>query len=1127
MNVLISAICMLAVFPGTSRAEEVVWQIGEIDRDFHDLAHFSNFHDYLKRFPMDVRFVVGESNAKEHFAWIQPAPADAWSGRRTHPFRIYFDLEDAPNAFHELRIDLVDVHNTLPPVMKVRINDEHVTFALERGTGDPSMAHPEKGVPRTFRFICSPDLLKPEHNEIEITSLEGSYILYDAVTFTRLGQEDLPEMSLTAKPTIFFREIDGQLKQEFDVSIKGALSNKSLTLIILEGDKEIERIELDQATLGVFARPVHIQPAAKIRELTWKAVVGDQELNVQVTQKPQKRWQIFCAPSTHTDIGYTDVQDKVIELHNRNTDLALELIDEFPLYHWNLESSWAAQMWLKDRSPRQHEALYQAARDRRLGIETSYLNMLTGLCSGEELIRNLYYTARLHREHDLPFASHTLTDAPSHVWSVPMILAQSGVRYLSCGINGIRAPLLKQNIHHKSPFWWEGPDGSRILTWFTAGYAQAARIGLKDGMQRMRHAIEADLHQWDHREDYPYDAILLHGAYLDNVQIGRDIAESVTAYSHRYAYPKVILCSNNDFFEYIEANFADAIPVVRGCAGSWWEDGAASSAYETAINRNNHQQVIAAEKIWAAATGGEVPKGVQARFNRIWDNILLYDEHTWGAHNSMREPESDFVRRQFAIKAAYATDAEDWTNRLIDSGLRRLASQVRSSRDSLLVFNPAGQQRTGVVEVKIPRATAIADGNRLVPCQLVKSGALGEVTVAMLAEDVPACGYRTYELLPQGGHLSSSTARFENNVLENEYYRIHFDQESGAISSIVDKQRDVELVDDESPYRFGQGIYAAGGDFTGRNAWWGPDREQLTIHKMNGESFEPAARGPIFTSVRSHAGLHQFEDVVMETILYEHEKRIDFVYRLNKNLTYDREAMYIAFPFVGRKPAFRYEIGAGCVKPEEQHIPGGCRDWFAVQQWVTVHSDDTAVAWSAVDTPLITLCDMTPGEWLDHHDLPNGTIFAYAMNNYWFTNYKAGQDGEFTFRFSVTSDEKIAPDQASHFGASACEPMYATGVHQRRKATIQPASQSFCEIEPANIKLMTAKPADDGRGVIIRLRETAGHDTDVTLNVGWQGMTRASRCDLVERDQQEINLDDGCVRLKLPAFSLVTIRLQK
>ena len=52
--------------------------------------------------------------------------------------------------------------------------------------------------------------------------------------------------------------------------------------------------------------------------------------------------------------------------------------------------------------------------------------------------------------------------------------------------------------------------------------------------------------------------------------------------------------------------------------------------------------------------------------------------------------------------------------------------------------------------------------------------------------------------------------------------------------------------------------------------------------------------------------------------------------------------------------------------------------------------------------------DINAGKWLDTLPVTNGTIFAYVMNNYWFTNYKAGQDGDFTFRYSLTSASSIS-----------------------------------------------------------------------------------------------------------------------
>lgn len=1125
---LIAGLVLVSLITSAVAADEtrVVWQIGRADNDYRDLAHLTNLADFGKTFPDGVKFTVGKSDPAKDFPFIHPGPADAWAGKREHPFTINFELAAVPDDGCELRVDLVDAHADAPPRLIVEINGQRGEVALTPGTGDPTLIRPEKGKNRTLRFFCNTSVLKQGANKITITATRGSWFLYDAITLARLPKEVASALELAVTPSIFFVERDGRLLQEFNCYVAGVLSSEPVVIEVRTGDGLLSSGRLAQASLGTLSGQVLIPPAESTRSLVIRAICGKQTAVVTVDQKPQRKWHIFCAPSTHTDIGYTDLQENVIALHNRNTDLALQLIQEFPLYHWNLESSWAAQMWFRDRPQWRHKELYEASKNRRVGIEAGYLNMLTGLCSEEELVRNLYYSARLHRQHGVPFESFTLTDAPSHVWSIPTILAGAGIRYVSVGINGIRAPLLKQNLHHKSPFWWEARDGSKVLTWFTPGYSQAGQIGLNEGPERMRAAIEKDLYWWDHREDYPFDAILLHGAYSDNVAIGRAIAESLTEYSKRYAYPKVILCANNHFFEHIEKNFADKIPTVRGCGGSWWEDGAASSAFETAVNRVAHQDAVAAEAIWAAGGKDKATTGAQSAFNRVWDNILLYDEHTWGAWNSISAPTSDFVTRQFAVKAAYATDAARQIRQLMSRGLNRLAARVNVPAGSLLVFNPSGSVRTGVVHAEIPRHMLVMDEDGPLPQQVVKEDVLENVTVALLARDVPPVGYRTYRVAKDTGKLANPPARFRDNVLENDFYRVTLDPKTAAVASIFDKMLKKELVDQSSKYKLGQVIYGVGGDFTGEKEWWGPDPAKIVFNELTGKSIEAGARGPLFSSAKCKAEMKGFRSVELETILYEQERRIQFVVRLNKEMTFDREALYVAFPFAGANPRFRYEIGGGHVKPNDEHLPGGCRDWFAVQRWVTVHTDDAAVIWSPVDTPLITLCDLTPGKWLDTLPITNGTIFAYCLNNYWFTNYKAGQDGNFTFRFDLTSDKSFDPQSACVFGEAAVQPMRSIRLHPGRGKKGLPASASFCQVGPANIMLTAFKDADDGRGVIIRLRETAGKDTTAVVKTVLPDAQKAVLCDLVERDQGPAEFSNGQLKVPVKADSMAAVRIE-
>lgn len=1126
--ILILALVWLAAIGVTPAGAQIVWQIGTPNHDYRDLAFEGDVNAYAKAFPNDVTFVVGQSDPKKDFSGIQPGPSDPWAGRREHPFTIEFTLPATPTTPHALRIDLVDVHADRPPALHVDVNGQSVDVALPRGGGDISLLRPEKGRAHSVSLVLPSDLLKAGANRIVLRGRNGSWILYDAVTLEALASEAAAKVELTVTPTIFFVERDGRLLQEFTISASGLPGAESAQLAVRSGADTIATMKLGKPTLGILTAAAHVPATDAPRELQFALSSGGASAQQTAQQAPKRKWRIYCAPATHTDIGYTDLQANVIALHNRNTDLALELVAQFPLYHWNLESAWAGQMWLRDRPGYRHDDLYRAAKDHRIGIESSYLNMLTGLCSDEELIRNLYYAARLQRLHGVPFESHTITDAPSHVWSVPTILAGAGIHCVSVGVNQTRAPLFRKGIHHKSPFWWEGPDGSRVLTWFSDGYSQAGRIGLSDGLDRMRSAIEADLAWWDRRDDYPYDAILLHGAYSDNVAIGRGMAESLAEYAQRYAYPKVILCANNDFFEYIEKNFADKIPTVRGDGGSWWEDGAGSSAVETGINRVTHQDVIAAEAVWAVAPArkADAERSIQQDFDDVWDNILLYDEHTWGAHNSIADPTSDFVQRQWAVKAAYATFAADRTNRLLDRGLRRLAARVGAPDGSVLVFNPSGRARTGVVEVAVPRGTRLFDGDKPVPQQVVREDVLRDRVVAFLASDVPAVGYKTYRVGPDGGALPDAAGRFDGNVLENDFYRVEFDAQTGGIASLIDKKSNRQLVDTTSPYKLGQVIYAAGGEErAGQTQVMCPNPSKIKYTAATGDKLAPGVSGPLRTSAKSSMHLPRFSTLEMETILVPYEPRIDFVFRMDKQLTFEKEAVYIAFPIAGANPHFRYEIGAGSVRPNEDHIPGACRDWFAVQRWVTVATDAGAVAWTPVDTPLITLCDLTPGKWLEELPITNGTIFAYVMNNYWFTNYKAGQNGWMTYRYSLTSDAAIDPSAACRFGESVVAPMRAVRLHENRGTPTLPASRSFCRVEPDNVMLTTIKQADDGKGVIVRLRETGGKATDAKITATLTGLASAARCDLVERSQEALPIVDGAVTVHVPANGLATVRL--
>ena len=59
-----------------------------------------------------------------------------------------------------------------------------------------------------------------------------------------------------------------------------------------------------------------------------------------------------------------------------------------------------------------------------------------------------------------------MTDVPCHSWIMPTLLRNAGVDFLHLGCNAASSSPQVPRL-----FWWEGPDGSRLLTMYTAeGY---------------------------------------------------------------------------------------------------------------------------------------------------------------------------------------------------------------------------------------------------------------------------------------------------------------------------------------------------------------------------------------------------------------------------------------------------------------------------------------------------------------------------------------------------------------------------------------------------------------------------------------------------------------------------------
>ncbi len=942
------------------------------------------------------------------------------------------------------------------------------------------------------------------------------------------AETSTPEGLSVSLTGLFIKTAEG-MARVVRVRLTGPIAGQGGRLKITATGKTIEK-DVPSVASGDREFDAHLPSQDGCFAARFELVSPNGTIRKDVQILPARRWTLYVAPTVHTDIGYTHHQSEIPAIHNTNTDRAIELCREFPDYRFRLECSWAARVYQKQRPPEQFSQLIDLARQRRIGVEANYVNMLTGLCTAEELARLLYPSAELARRFGVPFETATQNDTPTYVWSFPSILRQAGIRYLTVGVNnnGTRGPVLRGGLDRKSPFWWEGPDGSKVLTWYAGGYVDTHRTGLNESVSAVEKKLPAWLQRWEQRDDYPYDAVLIHGAYGDNQAIDRTLPKTIAAWNAKYAYPRIVMTACDEFFRHIGEKFQDRIPTVRGCGGGWWEDGAGSSARETAINRDSHHRIVAAETLWSAAhLVSPAITYPRARIDQAWDNILMYDEHTWGARRWTLPPEHRNVVTQWATKARFATDAERDSVALLAEGVAALARTVGGKARGLLVFNPLSWNRDDVVCFALATDEKVVDPDGTdLPIQTLSDEGSNR-KVCMLARNVPATGYRRYAITRSSNmQAASGPATSDPTQLENRFYRVTLDARSGGIASIVDKELGAELVDVDSPYRLGEVLYASGGKGTQAVDWVLREPARFTYHRPAGATWRITSQGQVLTSAQSETHLTMFPKVGLAVTLYHGIKRLDLAVHLEKTLTYELEGVYVAFPFFAKPPEFRIEVGGGWVRPDRDMLPGACLDWFCAQGSVIVSSERLGVSWSPRDTPLFSLGDIHTGQWLERLELNRGSIFAYVMNNYWPTNYKPGQDGKHVFHYSLLSDRHLTTTAATRHGREVSTPLVAFMAEAPSGATL-PESGSFWRISAPNVILTAFKRAEDDDGYVLRFMEVAGQPT--SFEVATQVLPTpqsARRCDLVERDLSPLPIPEGKVGVSIKAYGTETLRLK-
>ena len=996
----------------------------------------------------------------------------------------------------------------------------------------------------------------------------------------------------SVEPTIFFIKEKNNILQVVDVVVENDSQPTEAGLDVALGSLK-KSTALGQVKKGTATFQVHVPDISKPMsvEFVLKANGKEQDRH-KTTWQPGRHWEVCMVPVTHHDLGYTDTLENVLLKYDGFYDNVLQFCEEtkdWPhesKYRYTVEASWSIQHYIENRPKQSVDKLAKFIREGRIEVGALFGNEISALCSHEELIRLIYPSSLITRDCGSSIRTASITDIPGLSWGLPTVLAGSGVKYFFAGMPGyFQWGTTKAHsfwdesaiLRHGCPdaFRWQGPDGGSVLVYYQGGYGTMDDSKGPNSYEEILNQLPRRLGEMQ-SQGSPFSVIRYIHKGVDNYPPDVNISHIAKQWNERWAYPKLIVATNSMFFERLDKQCQD-VRVFKGeLPHTDYAVGATSTTKETAVNRLAHDRLHSAEKFATIAhlladypsppvkgefhiTKHAYYPNLTKKIGEAYNNMLLYDEHTWG----MEYPLGKLQDWNWSDKSRYAYKAAGLAESILGGGLDGVANNIKLDEKGthVVIFNSLSRERTDLVRLHSkgfgfgnysdftdkPLTLIDTQSGRVVPFQIVElespqapvpyaaeQYARGQFNrselfeLAFVAEDVPPLGWKTYRLEPskEGASFPSSIVVGDGS-LENRFFKITLDPNTGAIASIYDKQLKREIVDKHAPHKLNQLVvrWTKSGDKE--------SPVKAAIHK--------GQDGPIYGSLVVSTAAGGCPQVTQEIILYDNIKRIDLANRVLKDSTPTME-VYFAFPFKIDNPDFRFEGSCSVIKPLRDQFPGSNSNYYTVQHWADASDGQVGVTLAPVESHLLEFGGLWPcyvsqahhgatppdfgSPFVKPDELTKGHMYSFALDSNFRTNFASTQQGDLLFRYSIASHKGDWKEGRAHdFGWEAANPLMPVAAEGPSGGDLD-QKMSFCRLDQPNVSLLTLKQAEDGDGIIVRLLETEGKPVTAKLSVPHLTIKKAYRTNLMEENESEAAFTPHEVTATVGAFGITTIRLE-
>lgn len=202
----------------------------------------------------------------------------------------------------------------------------------------------------------------------------------------------------------------------------------------------------------------------------------------------------------------------------------------------------------------------------------------------------------------------------------------------------------------------------------------------------------------------------------------------------------------------------------------------------------------------------------------------------------------------------------------------------------------------------------------------------------------------------------------------------------------------------------------------------------------------------------------------------------------------------------------------------------------AIRHWVGLENEKARVVWATMEAPLVQFGNIHLPyfpfpETIDPEISNPATVYSWALNNIWDTNFPSQQQGEMEFCYAVASGRDMeTPELGMRTAAALTTPLL--GILSAPSAgNGLPERSSFCSVEHPMIDVVALAPSRRGHDLTVMLQSLSSEREEVCVSFGLLGVARARVGSHLERHLEEARVDGENVRFVVPAGSLVSLAL--